>query len=53
MEAKLTSSLKLGLLNARFLKNKSSLIHDSVVDEVIDLACILESRVTGKADVKT
>lgn len=45
-----SSSLKLLLVNARFIKNKTSLIHD-LIDEEIDVVCIIETWVIGETDM--
>ncbi|KAF7235047.1 Vomeronasal type-2 receptor 26 [Varanus komodoensis] len=45
------SGLTVLLLNARSVNNKSSLIHDMIVDEGADLACITETWVGEGGDV--
>lgn len=39
------------LNNARSIKNKTSLIHNLIMDVEIDPACITETWVTGRMDV--
>lgn len=47
----LLSDLKLMLLNARSINNMTALIHDLILDEEIDLACIAETSVSTEDDV--
>ena len=45
------SGLRMLLLNARSVHNKTSLIHDLIVDEAADLACITETWVGEQGGV--
>lgn len=47
----LPSGLRLVPLNARFIRNKTYLIHDLIADEKIDLVCITETWVRSEMDV--